>query len=89
MQDARARLGIDPEKFVIFLGAYDFTEPRKGAVYALEALAKLSELLMKSGHENNILILTAGLESPISRLNFSFESIHLGVISGDANLVDA
>jgi glycosyltransferase involved in cell wall biosynthesis len=82
----REKLGIDPNKKVIFFAAHNLHEKRKGFSYAIEILSYLKDILIDN---NNVLILVAGWVDPTSEVIQYFNCKYLGVLKSDAELASA
>jgi glycosyltransferase involved in cell wall biosynthesis len=79
---ARKFLNIEADKKIIFIGAANFNDERKGLQYFQKAL----EILKKRHYEKEILILLAGTKSDVS---FPFQTHFLGKIQEDEKLAKA
>jgi glycosyltransferase involved in cell wall biosynthesis len=75
-EEAREMFSIPQDKFVIFWGTCHPDTPRKGKVYAEEAL---NNLYKKVSNPEDFVLVTAGLEPTVSFKNTQpFELIHAG-----------
>lgn len=85
--DARLRLGLPQERKIIFFGAMNIYEERKGIRYLIEALQKLYCMLeCNVPRREDILVVTAGSSVSSVDLNIPFEHRHIGLLRGDAML---
>ncbi len=86
----RKKFGIGIEKKVIFFGAKYFKDERKGFKYLMEALNKLTELMV---HEpllrNNIILLLAGDDVDTIKIQLPFEYINLGKLNNSDGIASA
>lgn len=76
----RENLNIPIDKKVIFLGAHQISDPRKGIDFAIKSLALLYRDLSESEREK-IAIVTAGNKDLNSLINF--QCFHFGIVSSD------
>ena len=76
----RENLNIPIDNKVIFLGAHQISDPRKGIDFALKSLALLYSDLSESEREK-IAIVTAGNKDLNSLINF--QCFHFGIVSSD------
>ena len=76
----RENLNIPTDKKVIFLGAHQINDPRKGINFAIKSLALLYRDLSESEREK-IAIVTAGNKNLNSLINF--QCFHFGIVSSD------
>jgi len=84
---AREQLGLPPERKIIFFGAQNINEERKGIRYLLEALRTLYAVLdCNLPLRESILIVTAGSTDNSSELTIPFEHRHIGFLRGDTSL---
>jgi len=79
--ETKVKIGIPPDKKVIFFGALGINSARKGIKYLLESLVILKELL-KSDSEifNKIFLLIAGSEFDNIRNYLPFEYKNMGLL---------
>ncbi|MFA5139946.1 MAG: glycosyltransferase [Elusimicrobiota bacterium] len=87
---ARALLGLPQGKKIVFFGAHNFREERKGISYLLQALRRLYAMLRESpALRNRVLILSAGAAPRPEELGIPFDYKHVGVLRGDVMLTAA
>ena len=87
---SRKKVGIAVDKKVIFFGAKNFNDERKGFKYVLEALQKLKELLENEPELNNkVFLLIAGEETDKIRHQLPFEYINLGMLDNNFGVASA
>lgn len=87
---ARAILGLPTDRKIIFFGAHNIYEERKGIVYLLDALSQLHTLLNTNPDlRGNILVVTAGLGKNAEQLHIPFEHRHIGLLQGNDKLAAA
>jgi glycosyltransferase involved in cell wall biosynthesis len=87
---ARAMLGLPADRKIIFFGASNIHEDRKGIVYLVDALSQLHALLNTNPDlRGNILIVTAGLGKNAEQLKIPFEHRHIGLLQGNDKLAAA
>jgi glycosyltransferase involved in cell wall biosynthesis len=87
---ARDILGLPTGRKIIFFGAHNISEERKGIAYLVEALGQLYTLL--SGNpdlRSKILVVTAGSGGDAEQLKIPFEYRHLGLLQGNDKLAAA
>jgi glycosyltransferase involved in cell wall biosynthesis len=88
--EARAFLGLPVGKKIIFFGAQNIHEARKGIACLVEALKQLHAML-----ENNpslrekVLVVTAGSTQNTESLGIPFEHRHIGLLLGNVRLAAA
>ncbi len=88
--EARDFLGLPHDRKIIFFGAMNMHEERKGFVYLVNALIELYELLYKyPSLRESILLVSAGKKKHFNELKFPFEHRELGFLSGDVALASA
>lgn len=88
--DARAVLGLPTDKRIIFFGAHDIYEERKGIVYLIDALNHLHAMLDGDPDlRRNILVVTAGSGRNADQLKIPFEHRHIGLLLGNDKLAAA
>jgi glycosyltransferase involved in cell wall biosynthesis len=88
--DARAILGLPTDRKIVFFGAQNIHEERKGIVYLVDALNQLHTMLKHdSDFRKNILIVTAGYWRKTDKLGILFEHRHIGSLQGDTMLASA
>lgn len=86
----RKNMGIDPGKKVIFFGAKNFQDERKGSIYLLEALKILKNMVQENPDlNNNIVLLVAGEEKNMAENEFLFELIDLGMLDNSYGIAAA
>jgi glycosyltransferase involved in cell wall biosynthesis len=85
---ARQRLGIPPDKHVLFFGSSYLHEPRKGGKYLIEALRHLRASL-DSTSASRILLLIAGHNGDELKRQLPFAVHDLGYLADDENLATA
>lgn len=79
------KYGIPIDKKVIFFGATNINEERKGGQYLKEALRLVANKGIKS-----VVLLTAGRKSSLIEFkNINFRCIHVGYLEGDSQLASA
>lgn len=84
---ARSILKLPLGRKIIFFGAQNIDEKRKGINYLIDALKILYDLLGDDEPlRDKILIVTAGREKSTENLEISFEHQHIGFLKGDASL---
>lgn len=89
-QVARAILGLPIDRKIIFFGAHNIDEERKGIDYLLDALSQLHSLLNNSPDLcRNILVVTAGLGKNAEQMKIPFEHRHIGLLQGSEKLAAA
>lgn len=89
-QAARAILELPVDRKIIFFGAHNIDEERKGVNYLLDALSQLHHLLNRSPDLcRNILVVTAGLGKNAEHLKIPFEHLHIGLLQGSEKLAAA
>jgi len=90
IEEARAFLGLPQGKKIIFFGAQNIYEERKGIIYLIEALKQLHAMLKDDRSLcEKVLIVTAGSVQSMEGLEIQFEHEHLGFLSGDVRLAAA
>ena len=90
-QLAREVLGLPQTAFILFCGAHQLRQERKGLSQLVGTLHRLRALL-ESGHPAilpRILLVTAGPYNPAQDLGASFPQIHLGLLGDDRILAIA
>ena len=87
---SREKVGIAAGKKVIFFGAKNFTDERKGFSYILEALKILKELL-KSDPElmDKVFLLMAGEDTEKLKEQLPFENKNLGMLDNNYGVASA
>jgi glycosyltransferase involved in cell wall biosynthesis len=81
----KKRLGLSFEKKILFFGAFDLDEKRKGSQLLISALEILSE--DKSFLNDKILLITAGKQGCLEFYDkLPFEHHHLGYVKGESKL---
>jgi glycosyltransferase involved in cell wall biosynthesis len=83
---AREVLGIPGDARVIFCGALQMGQRRKGQAELLEALERLPTVLGAGIDPASLLLLTAGGHDFASELRLPLRSIHLGLLGDDRSL---
>ena len=88
--DARAILGLPIGRKIIFFGAQNTQEKRKGIAYLFDALNQLHAMLDDNPDlRKNILVVTAGYWGKAGKLEVLFEHRHIGSLQGDVMLAAA
>ena len=86
--EARQKLGLPLERKIIFFGAANIHEERKGLRYLIESLRKL--YVMLEGNlllRDDIMVVIAGsLDNSATKLDILFEHRHIGFLRGDIML---
>ena len=83
-ESARKLLRLPKDKKIIFFGANNIDEERKGFKYFIDGIKKLAPMLIEAGvSADEILVVTAGRVIDSYKLNFQFKSLHLGILHGD------
>ncbi len=84
---ARKKIGLSEDSKIIFFGAQNTNEGRKGMDVFLESIKFLKERIESEHKEmlEKILIVSAG-RSPLNRINNHFKYTHLGWISSQEKL---
>ena len=82
-EQARSELNIDESKFVILIGATDYSDPRKGLKYSVEALSKFAAIVDRP---EDIIVLTVGQSIPKLKEKTNFEALNLGFLDSEAEL---
>lgn len=77
---ARNLIGLPLDKYIIFVGAHNLNEYRKGMHKFIEALKIIKEKYEK----NNVLVVTSGGQKP--SIGDLFEHTHIGLLKGDIEL---
>lgn len=88
-EEARKILGLPAKRRIIFFGASNLSEERKGLKFIILALKNLYDELKSDNKEdeiNQILIVTAGYSKSPPILNIAFDHHHLGVLHGNEQL---
>jgi glycosyltransferase involved in cell wall biosynthesis len=83
---AREVLGIRENARVVFCGALQMGQRRKGQVELLDALERLPAALGERVDPASVLLLTAGTRDFASDRQFPFETLHLGLLGDDRSL---
>ena len=87
---SRKKVGIAPEKKVIFFGAKSFNDERKGFNYILEALQKLKELLANDPDlADKVFLLMAGEDTDRLQGLLPFENKNLGMLDNNYGVASA
>ena len=87
---AREILGLPTHRKIIFFGANNIDEERKGIFYLLDALSQLHALVnTKPDLCEDILVVTAGRLKNEAQLCIPFEHQHIGWLQGDEKLAVA
>lgn len=87
---SRKKVGIPTEKKVIFFGAKNFNDERKGFKYVLEALQKLKELLASDpALMDKIFLLMAGEDTEQLKSQLPFENKNLGMLDNNYGIASA
>ena len=84
---ARAFFNIPINKKVIFFGAANLKHPRKGMIYLIDALKKLSSIKKDSYRNNDIILLIAGKK--LKNIDIPFDFINLGYLQNINDLARA
>ncbi|MDH5189732.1 MAG: glycosyltransferase [Gammaproteobacteria bacterium] len=85
--DARSQLDLPLNKKIIFFGAQNIYEERKGIYYLIEALKLLYSMLDDNPQlKNEILVVMAGSNADKNKLDIPFEHRHIGFLRGDVAL---
>ncbi|TAH29452.1 MAG: glycosyltransferase [Cytophagales bacterium] len=80
---AREFLQLPFDKKIIFIGASNFNDERKGLKYFQLGLEKLEKEDINNYYKNNLLILVAGKKNNVS---FPFQTSYIGFIDSDETL---
>jgi glycosyltransferase involved in cell wall biosynthesis len=83
---AREVLGIRPDARVIFCGALQMGQRRKGESELLEALQRLPAALGEQFDTESVLLLTAGGRDFAADVRLPFPTMHLGLLGDDRSL---
>ena len=85
--DARTELDLPENKKIIFFGAHNIHEERKGVDYLINALNRLYSMLADNlDLRRNILVVVAGSGANMDQLKIPFENRHIGFLQGDKKL---
>jgi glycosyltransferase involved in cell wall biosynthesis len=76
----RLKIGLPATKKIIFFGAIELTEERKGMLYLLESLKIFKKEISNTPIENEILLLIAGREIGGIKDDLPFEYHYLGML---------
>ena len=88
--EARTLLGLPQNKKIIFFGAQDAAEKRKGLTFLIKALDILRSMLAKDhAVKGNILVVTAGSIKNVDKLGIPFEHRHIGLLRDESMLAAA
>jgi len=89
-RQARSALGLPADRKIVFFGAHNLHDERKGLRYLKEALERLYEMLQGNlALRRSVLIATAGSQGGDGEFGFPFEHRHLGFLKGDLKLASA
>lgn len=83
---ARYILGVRPEARVIFCGALQMGQTRKGEAQLLEALRRLPAAIAHALRHDQVLVLTAGAKDFAADADFPLPTQHLGLLGDDRSL---
>ena len=84
---ARETLGLPRGKKIVFFGACDLQEERKGIRHLVAALNKLHSMLEDAPSlREDVLVVTAGVAKNAAELAIPFAHRHIGFLQGDAML---
>ena len=87
---SRKKIGITTEKKVIFFGAKNFNDERKGFKYLLESLKKLHELLINEpALKEKLFLLMAGEDVDTIKNDLPFEYLNLGKLDNNYGIASA
>lgn len=88
--EARITLGLPVAGKIVFFGAHNINEERKGIRYLIEALNILHEKLSDNKIlKESIIVVTAGLSASMDELFIPFKHIHIGFLKGEECLAAA
>jgi len=86
----RKLLDLPVDKTILFFGAHNLFEERKGINYFLDALNYLKAMLQKKKNiSERIMIVTAGSETNMDQYILPFRHQHIGFLRGDDKLAAA
>jgi glycosyltransferase involved in cell wall biosynthesis len=86
----RKKLGLSPDRKIIFFGAVYLDHKRKGFKYLLEALKILKTLVKEDSQmDRNILLLIAGLEFDDIKKELPFEYHYMGMLDNGPGIASA
>lgn len=86
--DIKLKYNLPTDKKIIFIGASDVLENRKGFSYFIEAMNLIFENNLID--KNSIIIMSAGNNKPKDILNkIKFNHRHIGYLDGDCELAEA
>lgn len=77
---SRKELGFSTENIVLYFGAQNVDDKRKGFSYLVEAINLLVAMLLPN-EVDNILLFTIGNGDPIGKYRFPFRHLHLSFIA--------
>ena len=87
---SRKKVGISTDKKVIFFGAKNFNDERKGFKYILESLKKLNELLENDPVlKSKVFLLIAGEAVDAIKKDLPFEYLNLGKVDNNYGIASA